>query len=73
MLHYYNITSLCMQPADVVLVASRVPENRRFYKEIIAYQAELFCVVTLLASSNNHVTTAMRTETKKLESYRFLK
>ena len=73
MLHYYNITSLCMLPADVVLVASLVPANRRFYNEIIAYQAELFCVVTLLASSNNHVTTATRTETKKLESNRFLK
>ena len=59
-----------MLPADVVLVVSRVPANRRFYNEIIAYQ---FCVVTLLASSNNHVTTAMRTETKKLESNRFLK
>ena len=37
---------------DVVFIA-HFPTNRRFFKEIVAYQ-ELFYVVTLLASANNH-------------------
>ena len=43
---YWRVT------ADVVFVAL-FPSNRRLFNYIVAYQ-ELFCMVTLLASSSNH-------------------
>ena len=43
---YWRVT------ADVVFVAL-FPSNRRLFNEIVAYQW-LFCMVTLLGSSNNH-------------------
>ena len=34
-----------MIPGNVVFVEFSFPPNRRFYKEIISYQAKLFCVI----------------------------
>ena len=53
-----NLTVFIYEPlywrvtVDVVFVAL-FPLNRRLFNEIVAYQ-ELFCMVTLLASSSNH-------------------
>ena len=53
-----NLTVFIYEPlywrvtADVVFVAL-FPSNRRLFNEIVAYQ-KLFCIVTLLGSSNNH-------------------
>ena len=43
---YWRVT------AEVVFVVL-FPSNRRLFNEIVAYE-ELFCMVTLLASSTNH-------------------
>ena len=34
-----------MIPGNFVFVEFSFPPNRRFYKEIISYQAKLFCLV----------------------------
>ena len=53
-----NLTVFIYEPlywrvtADVVFVAL-FPSNRRLFNEIVAYQY-LFCMLTLLGSSNNH-------------------
>ena len=53
-----NLTVFIYEPlywratADVVFVAL-YPSNRQLFNQIVAYQ-KLFCMVTLLGSSNNH-------------------
>ena len=53
-----NLTVFIYEPlywrvtADVVFVAL-YPSNRQLFNQIVAYQW-LFCMVTLLGSSNNH-------------------
>ena len=62
-----------MIPGNVVLVAFSFPPNRRFYKEIISYQAKLFCVVLKATGEHNNLATATTTKTRKQKRNRFNK
>ena len=54
-----------MIPGNVVFVEFSFPPNRRFYKEIISYQAKLFCVVLNATGERKNVATAKTTKTRK--------
>ena len=54
-----------MIPGNVVFVEFSFPPNRRFYKEIISYQAKLFCVVLKATGEHNNLATATTTEMRK--------
>ena len=53
-----------MIPGNVVFVEFSFPPNRRFYKEIISYQAKLFCVVLNATGEHNNLATATATATE---------
>ena len=57
--------NLCMIPGNVVFVEFSFPPNRRFYKEIISYQAKLFCVVLNATGAHNNLAMATTTEMRK--------